>query len=496
MSVLKFRLNQSNMGTRYPELKKAYVTGLDRAPGRTQVELRPHLLICKKEACESGRIFLPWPVDGFGMPMVGTATLVERDQPYDLAVELARGKLNDVRNQLADWRLMGLKSTADLDALIHTAQATFAKAATSQDDPAASLAASQECLIAAHRASMLLVETYTNQVLHKRLGHASKLSTLVATEVTGDPRSTPYSHSITRATNAAVIGQHWRDLAPVEGKYRWDDFDLQLAWCRRRRLTPIARPILEFRNAALPDWLWLWEGDFDAIVGMIGELVKQAVHRYRGKIPIWRLIGRPATNDVLGLSEEQQIQITAYALQTAREIAPNTQFIIDFDRPWAEWMGSRNFQLGPLHVANSLAQADLNLAGIGLEIAPGFDPPGSHLHEILDFSRMLDLYALINLPLHVTVFFPSSSKPDSQADQSIKVDTRQWGGDPTEESQRQWAARWVSLAVAKPFVKSVTIAHAGDAQPHVFPNSGLMRHDFSPKPIFEWLKAFRTKYIE
>ncbi len=37
------------------------------------------------------------------MPLVGTATLAERPAPYMLAVELARGKLNDIRNQLSDW---------------------------------------------------------------------------------------------------------------------------------------------------------------------------------------------------------------------------------------------------------------------------------------------------------------------------------------------------------------------------------------------------------
>ncbi len=49
------------------------------------------------------------------MPIVGTATLAERIAPYMLAVELARGKLNDIRNQLSDWLQMGLRSTPDLE---------------------------------------------------------------------------------------------------------------------------------------------------------------------------------------------------------------------------------------------------------------------------------------------------------------------------------------------------------------------------------------------
>ena len=72
-------------------------------------------MTCIRETTESGRLFVPWPIEGHGTPIVGTATLAERPAPYVLAVELARGKLNDVRNQLADWTQMGLRSTPELE---------------------------------------------------------------------------------------------------------------------------------------------------------------------------------------------------------------------------------------------------------------------------------------------------------------------------------------------------------------------------------------------
>ncbi len=495
MSVLKFRITQPNFATRYPELRRAYITGLDRTPGRTLVELRPHMLICRKEAAESCRIFVPWPIENLGMPMVGTATLIEREAPYDLGVELARGKLNDVRNQVAEWRLMGLKTNPELEALISSAQAQFAKAATAQDSPDEAFAASQACLVTCFEASRTLVGVYTQQVLEKRMSHGTKLPTLLATVVSEDPRNTPYSHPMAHVCNAAVVGYPWGQIAPVEGKYRWEEFDLQLSWCRRRKITPIAAPVLEFRPGALPDWLWLWEGDFDAILGMVADVVKQTVGRYKGKLPYWRLVSRPASSDVLGLTEEQQIQITARALQVAREISPTTQFIVDFDRPWGEWVGNRAFQIGPLHLANSLAQAEVGLSGIGLEVALGFGPPGSHIQDILEFSKLLDLYSLINLPLHVSIILPASDKPDELADPTIEIDPRQWPSGPSEASQRESGEHWIPLAVAKPFVKSVTVGHASDAQKHVYPNAGLYRPDYTPRPLIKWMKAFRDKFI-
>src|SRR3712207_4480502 len=113
MGVLKFRLNSSEPAGRPAELRKAYITGLDRTPERLSVEVRPGLLVCHRETPESGRLHVPWPVDGFGTPIIATATLVERAEPYDLAVELARGQLNDVRNQAAAWAPVGLRLPAE-----------------------------------------------------------------------------------------------------------------------------------------------------------------------------------------------------------------------------------------------------------------------------------------------------------------------------------------------------------------------------------------------
>lgn len=495
MGVLKFRLNSPEPVHRAAELRKAYITGLDRTPERLAVEVRPGLLVCQRETPESGRLHVPWPVEGFGTPIVATATLVERAEPYDLGVELARGKLNEVRNQAADWAQMGLRLPAELEEVLNRARRVFARAATARDDPAQADALARECLAVTFQAGRLLAIAYTDQVLRRRLDHSERLSTLLACGLAGDPRQAPWGAPLAEAINAARVRCSWAALEPAEGQFRWEEVDAQLAWCRKNRLMPLAGPLLEFRPGALPDWLWLWEGDFDAISGMAVDLVRQVITRYKGRVGFWHLVGRPAGTEVLGLTEDEQIRLTAKLVQEARQADPNAQVVIDFDRPWAEWMGSGGFQLGPLHLADSLARADLGLSGIGLEIAPGYSPPGSHLRDLFDFSRLLDLYALLNLPLHISLVCPSSAEPDPRADPQIAVEVAQWPAPPGEDSQRDWAARWVALAVAKPFVRSVTWLHASDAAPHVYPHGGLFRADQTPKPVLDWLRSFRTGHL-
>ncbi|MFO0908162.1 MAG: hypothetical protein U0794_07350 [Isosphaeraceae bacterium] len=245
----------------------------------------------------------------------------------------------------------------------------------------------------------------------------------------------------------------------------------------------------------MPDWIWLWEGDFETILGLVVDLVRNAVVRYRGRVPTWHLVHRPASLEVLGLSEEEQIRITARAIQVARQADPAAQFTIGLERPWAEWMGSSPFQLGPLHLADYLVRADLGLAGIALEIAPGYSPPGSHLRDLFDFSRLLDLYALLNLPLHIWMSMPSAATADPLADPSVRVEVPQWPSPPDDQLQATWAARWLALAVAKPFVRSVSWAQMTDAHPHLYPHAGLYGPDLAPKLLVNWIQEFRKEIL-
>jgi hypothetical protein len=198
---------------------------------------------------------------------------------------------------------------------------------------------------------------------------------------------------------------------------------------------------------------------------------------------------------VLGLNQEDQIRLTARVIQAARQIDPATPMVVDFDRPWAEWLGQSPFQLGPLHLADTLARAELGLSGVGIEVAPGYGAPGSHLRDLFDFSRLLDLYAFLQLPLYVTIAAPSAAGPDPKADRAVSVEAGQWPTVPSEETQRQLLSTWVALAVAKPFVRSVCWKQASDAFPHVYPHAGLFRPDGGAKKAFGWLRDFRREFL-
>jgi Glycosyl hydrolase family 10 len=495
MGVMKFRLPSNEANRKVPDYRKAYITGLDRTPGRLAVELRNGVMSCMRDSTESGRLFVPWPIEGFGMPLVGTATLAERPAPYMLAVELARGKLNDIRNQLSDWLQLGLRSTPQLDQSLAEAQKAFVVAATSADRADECVHAAQASLEAASRAGDLLLDAYTSQILQSRLSSTSRLPTHLGCMLAEPPPKATAAVDWASSFNACHVNVPWKEIAPSEGKYRWDHLDSLLSWGRRSGLAVEVGPLIEFRYGTIPDWVSLWEGDSETIGGLVADFVQQTVQRYRGRVPLWHLVHRPASGDILGLTEEEQIRITARAIQVARQADPTAQLSIGIDRPWADWMGSSHFQLGPLHLCDYLLRADLGLSAVSVEIAPGFSSPGSYMRDLFEFSKLLDLYSLLNVPLCIWMALPSTAGPDPLADSSIHVEAQQWPDSLDENLQAAWGAKWLALAIAKPFVRTVSWMQSSDAIPHLYPHAGLLRGDQTAKPLLSWMRMLRKETL-
>src|SRR5688572_23788870 len=88
------------------DLDRAYlVAGSDYMPWPTDVRRANGKITVRRAVDESGYLCVPWEVPPLGRLMISTATLIERTEPYLLPIELARGKVNQLRTQAADWQM-------------------------------------------------------------------------------------------------------------------------------------------------------------------------------------------------------------------------------------------------------------------------------------------------------------------------------------------------------------------------------------------------------
>jgi hypothetical protein len=494
MGLMRFLVHDTQQMSQ-ERATRAYLCGHDRVPWPSQALWTNELLIIERPLEDSGSFYLPWEVDGYGELMLGTATLRERERPYLLEVELARGKLNQVRNQIAEWTSIGLNVPERLQELIRESTRHFAKAATNQHHPHEAAPAAMESLKVTLDAVAILTSSYADQALSARHRADPQLSTLLGATLGQNRLDEKTARQFLTTFNTGIVPMTWKEIEGREGQYDWSLSDAQVEWCNSNNLVGVGGPLLRLDSATLPEWLNFWEDDFATLVSFVCDFVEQTVGRYRGRIQLWECAACTNTGTGLSLTEEQRLRLTVRAIEATRQVDPEAQCLIRVDRPWAEYMTSGDWELSPIYFADALARADLGLAGVNLEINMGYLPGGSPTRDTLEVNRLLDLWSYLGLPLYITLTFPTSDDDDSLAYAEGKPVPRACADGWTPAAQRNWIERNLPLILAKRTVYGVFWNQLSDADPHPFPHGGLFGAEGRPKPALAALGAMRKYHL-
>ena len=471
-------------------LQQAYLAALDRTAWPVRVRLEGSLLVLERTVSESASLTIPWPVAGHGLLALSTATLVEQPQPYHLPLELARGTINQLRNQLCDWQLIGLAVPEAVTLKLRQAVERFGHAAVMRDDPQSPQAA-QEAIETALDAGQLLTAAYADQAIAARRRNGAKLPALLGADLGSSLLDEQTARQFLATFNAAMVPVCWREVEQNEGDFSWSLSDTQIDWCRSHGLRVCAGPLLHFDPRGLPDWLYLWEDDVENLLAAISDFVTAAVTRYRGKVDLWLTGARLNTGEALSLSEEDNLRLAAHVLQLVHRLDPTTPMLISLEQPWGEYMGRREVDFAPLHFADALVRAGLDLRAIMLEANFGCFRGGSLPRSPLELNRQLDYWSLLGLPLFVSLNVPSATCDDLLAVRHVKLPADSW----SLQMQQAWVARNLPLILAKPTVQGVFWNQLSDSQPHDFPHAGLFDEHRQVKPALRTLAALRQGYL-
>ncbi|HEY2841778.1 MAG TPA: endo-1,4-beta-xylanase [Pirellulales bacterium] len=476
-------------------VQRAYMLASDQIPWVTRTSMQDGVLSVSRNESDSGCLCFPLAVEGRGEVALTTGTLVERFQPYNLLVELARGKILQIRNQIWDWQGIGLRPKEAQLAVLRQAQNHLAAAVTSQHDPAAAAGHAELAIRAALDVCDLLASRYAGKIIAARRQRAPQLPTLLGVDLGHRPIKADLLRRVRHAFNAAAVPLAWREVEMQEGAYRWDVYDRQIDWCRASKLQVVAGPCVQFDNRGLPDWLAIWQGDFDNLTSFVSDYVETVVHRYRGKVDVWQCASRVNTGEVLGLGAEDRLRLAARACEITRRIDPKTPVIIRFDQPWGEYMGREECDVSPIHYADILVRSGIELSGIGLDWNIGYWPDGSYLRDPLQCSRLIDRWAVLGLPLWIFLTLPSGQGPDRRAYGRGRpvggVQPEGW----TPATQRKWLREFAPLLVAKPAVQGIIYNQLRDSRSHELPHGGLFGRDDAPKPALGTMARLRRKYL-
>jgi hypothetical protein len=475
------------------ELERASVAGgQDGMPYPSEATVEQNRLLVSRRVDESGCLQVPWTIDPLGQFMTSSATLMERAKAYSLTVELARGRVNQLRGQAADWIMGGLLMPEPLDQDILDAARTFGHAVSSLPDAEAG-ALARESLLKAYRAAHQLVQTYITQVFRVRHHRQQRLDTYLGCRLQTRVPSDPAQFS--QAFNAVCVPLSWSEIEPEPNEFNWEAQDALVGWATAQGFKVQGGPLIDFSGRNLPDWLWERDADLFSLAGLLCEFVERTVRRYHGQIHTWQVSAGSNHAGVLATRDEELLWLTARLADTVRKVNPQLEVVVGLAHPWGDYLAEQPRNYSPFVFADTLLRTGLKLSALELEVVMAVSPRGSYCRDTLELSRLLDLYALLGVPLQVTLGYPSAADRPPQSDPDQRVGLGSWREGYTPRAQADWTGSFAALALCKPYVRAAYWTHLTDAEPHQFPSCGLLDAAGQAKPALEELARLRGEHL-
>jgi len=536
--------------------RHAYLVGPDDIPVQGDVVFEQGRIVCTKGVPQSVGLALQMVVPlasgegSLGLLNVQTCLLPDRPEPYLLTIELARHRIMFLLNKLEDWGLLDLPADHPVMARFEDARRVFTQALVSQRGtregycPEADRKAVQAMALAAEageQAALLKAQTQISERLsgrayaeavahHKRItpeapapGSPIVLPGAEGVVLHGPPTigcaisPGASSEGLQRAAGSScdfvTMPMRWIDMEPVEGKYAFAGTDRWIEWAVRTAKIPVhAGPLIEFRPQAVPDWLYIWENDYETLRDLVMEHVEALVTRYRRTIQRWTVASGLHVNTNFKISFEQVMDLTRICVLLVRKLHPAGKIQLEIAQPWGEYHATNRRSIPPFLYAEALVQSGLGVDTLGLRVQMGHAEPGLGTRDLMALSAMLDRYASLQKPLAVTALGvpsgPITPKPYATRVGSAGEDAYEpgwWRRAWSDGQQADWMTRAMTIICSKPYVQSVCwqefsdpLAPPGRAAPEAqeMPLGGLIASNGQPKAALQRLGQIRQCMAE
>lgn len=470
-----------------PDLRSAYLVGVDGVPVRGDIRFADGVIHCDARNSEALGLSLLWPVDGFGRIQLETTRLPARDEPYNLHVELARHRLMRISVKREEWGLFDYPGMEEIAGRIDHARDCFVRALAALPDGPAAARFADEALAASVQASEQMCGFHAALFLARRGAAGTLGRSPLGAAVLPEMADRVIDRQLTRALDFVRVPFIWRSVQPEEREINFSAVDACLKRCAAAGLAVRGGPLLNFGVQFVPDWMHIWESDYEAIAAFSREHVRRTVQRYAGQIQSWIVASGLHADNVFPFNFEQIMDLTRMAVSTARQAAPRAQIILDVVQPWGEYYARNQRSIPPMLYAEMAIQSGIPFDAFGLQFVFGVDSEGFQARDFLQLSSLLDRIAGLGRPIHLTaVAVPSAPQPGGY-----------WHGEWSESVQAEWLATITEIALSKHFVESVCLCGLTDAMCAGVPSGGIFNNDFTPKPALERLTSWRkTRGVE
>ncbi|MFO0937798.1 MAG: hypothetical protein U0798_14940 [Gemmataceae bacterium] len=390
-----------------------FAGGYDLAPVPVDIQLTADGFVLNRPDNDSGFVIYHWTDAKVGTIVANTATLRQRPEPYRLSIELARGKLNAVRNQTAEWSEIGLELPVLYKEKLSAVGKLFGRTVVS-DNVSKLDADAYEILRESHVLSNELVELYTDQVFRTRHHSETRIRTAFGCQLHNEPPETSLDETYRTAFNAVRLKPNWRKMEAAQGEFDWSHFDRLVGWALTAGLNVSIGPIIDLRPNNLPDWIEEWKGDWPSIAAYACEFAELVMVRYGERVGVWEVISGFNHADAMGLNEDDRLRLAARLLDAARQIDKEGELVFGLTQPWGEYRRDPGAIYSPLLFADTLLRAGIRASAFVLDISES-GPASSPARDALDVVRLLDSFGVLGLQLELLMSSPTNGTPEATA---------------------------------------------------------------------------------
>lgn len=414
------------------------------------------------------------PVEGFGTVRLyadNEGKGYAPGQEVNLNHELAKSRLAAVRKYVQAAKRAGTSFSRATTDRLEKAEAQLLAAGAMMDSLRESVWAGEEAVF-----------EKAKQAVAKR---GPRKGFLFGCNFFGYPaQGEPYAEKFAGLFNFATLPLYWANFEPEKGKPGFARVDTMLARLEKAGLTAKGHPLAWFHEAGCPKWM---EGKpFGDWCREQNRRITEIVTRYGGRIKVYDVINEAHDwGNVPQFTAEELVELTRIAADATRAADPKALRVINNCCLFAEYVATNATYRGPqprplrspLQYLRAVAKAGIQYDAIGLQV---YYPE----HDMFEIARMLDRFAALGKPLHVTELgVCSRADPDEKS--LVKNPTgHYWHGPWSETIQADWIEQFYTLCYAHPAVRAVTWWDFSDAGGHFWPHGGFLRPDLQPKESY------------
>jgi len=495
--MLSFRVFEGDTPAKSFPIRNAYLIGSDSGAMRANITFADGLIVCDKRETGSAALALQRAVGECGELTLQTCLLPDRDEPYLLNVELARHRLMSVYNKSEDWGMFDIEPGHPVSRRVDLSRRLFIESLCLQNDhPAKADKTAHDSLIASIDGSEELTLAHADLLLNRRKSTGALPPHMFGCGVAMGQDDARFRSGVLTHFDFLNLPTPWKALAPEEGEYHWEPMESWVDWAEDHEIPIVAGPIISFEPNNLPDWLFIWEHDYETVRDLIYEHIERVVNKFKDSIRVWNVVSGLHINNHFTVAFDQLMDLTRMATMVVKKVQPSAEVMVEIRQPFGEYYGANQRSIPPMMYADLMLQGGIDLDALSLKLTMGQALPGQYTRDLMQISSLLDQFAAFGRPVRLVVAVPSQPVTQemisvSQAGSASDANCGHWRRVWSPIVQAYWIEAMAYIALSKPFVDSISWSELWDHAEIELPLGGLVAENLEAKDGYRRMASLR-----